>query len=566
MPFYHTLFLALEAPGGLLFFHTLQAVMFSMMVYILSSEYYRTRRLDLVYKLVASSGITSLNIVTVIILLLETFYGIRRSERYFPLIYNAVFAVIVIALARAFIYDFVTNKKWFNRLAHVGMALVLPIYISLQMYWIINFDETMRFGTSTLQAVFSSFIILVLCLSLYYLIRFRRGARIRLSIGFGSILFVHGINLYGVFVEELSGIWIVARSSLPLLVPAMFGSVVFRELIESVVTMSDHLRQVFRNQRSVVKELERVGEELVKASGELVRMSMEGWQKLSAVVENIYAQEKDRDEILHMTSATIEHVGLMTKLVSGDEGSLESFHSLAPENIQNMESVFQSMEDKLNRSGTIFEKTSALLKRLNVTSKNISESLRGIEEIAQKTNMLSLNAAIEAARAGEQGRGFAVVAEEVSKLAEHSRRNTDTVTEYLSEIVLDVRETEKFLMNGMNDLHDVMEQMSGLRSYIESIDLIRELFNAMIEANQLMGGKHRESGELIHGDMKMIRSLTEKSVLNGEKMKSYIRNHISDIEAIAGVSDNLNSMIHNLQTKTNEIVTMMDRISKIVRG
>src|SRR5271157_4065882 len=96
----------LESPGGLAFLHFTQTVLFSMMVYILGAEYFRTRRGDLIYKLLASICITFSNIATTAILVLQSFYGIELSQKVIPLVLNAVFAIIVLALARAFVYEY----------------------------------------------------------------------------------------------------------------------------------------------------------------------------------------------------------------------------------------------------------------------------------------------------------------------------------------------------------------------------------------------------------------------------------------------------------------------------
>jgi methyl-accepting chemotaxis protein len=96
--------------------------------------------------------------------------------------------------------------------------------------------------------------------------------------------------------------------------------------------------------------------------------------------------------------------------------------------------IVDSTVNGMNNLANIVKETADIINGLGTRSTQIGEIIGVINDIADQTNLLALNAAIEAARAGEQGRGFAVVADEVRKLAERTSRATGEISDMIAKI------------------------------------------------------------------------------------------------------------------------------------
>lgn len=558
----------LLSSGGLALLHFTQVALFSMMVYILLAEYLRTRQESLIYKLLASFSITLINIVTTGQYVALVFYNVKTPQQVLPLLSNSVFAIIVLSLTRAFIVEYVKDKDKFKKNINLAMIAVAVFYVILQIFWLVEYKEGMVFDKSYFQLVFSVFFILVIGFSIYVLAKNRRSYKTRLIIAFAAIMVVQWINVIAVIYGSVPKYLLVLRAGAPILVPIMFGSVVFKELIDSVVLMVDHLKRILETQRGVILELMKMGSELSDLSDELVSMSVSGWQKLSFVVENIYAQDQDRENMNSITAATKDEIEKM--VVQADDA-----HNFPQDKLLEFEEIeldgeqyafysdLQKLEEWINLGGKTDQHEGDSKEHLEEAVATIRNALSEINDISEQTNMLALNATIEAARAGEKGRGFGIVAEGVSELSSNSAKQTKIISDSFTMLLDNIDGVTATAESGRTDVAKALQSVKKLKNNFKDLTILSNLYNRMLQRNFEFTYLYRKSSEKIQMDMAMAETLMDKNSKHGGEMKEAISRHISEIEAIAGLSDTLKELISELNSKTNELIDMAQSIQKI---
>jgi methyl-accepting chemotaxis protein len=187
----------------------------------------------------------------------------------------------------------------------------------------------------------------------------------------------------------------------------------------------------------------------------------------------------------------------------------------------------------MNRIAAVVKQSADTVKALGKSSDQIGEIISVIDDIADQTNLLALNAAIEAARAGEQGRGFAVVADEVRKLAERTTKATKEIASMIKMIQNDTKGAVASMTEGTKQVDEGIKLAERAGVSLKEIVDVSETVTDMIAQIATASEQQSSASEQISKNVEAITAVTGQTA-NGTQQ-------------IARAAEDLNSLTENLQ-------------------
>lgn len=320
------------------------------------------------------------------------------------------------------------------------------------------------------------------------------------------------VTLIAAVAAIIFGLLLTRMIATPLLLgvnlaEAIAGGDMTHKVDASVLNRGDEIGQLMKSLNKMSGSLKDLIGNISQASNQIASAS----EELSSTSEQMSrGMQQQTSQTSQIASAMEEMSATVLEVAKNSQSASSSANEASTTAQKGGEVVTRTISGMMTIAATV-EQSARTIGELGKSSDQIGEIVAVIDDIADQTNLLALNAAIEAARAGEQGRGFAVVADEVRKLAERTTKATKEIAQMIKNIQKETGTAVSAMEAGTKEVNEGVKLANQAgESLVMIVDAVNKV-NDMIRQIATAAEEQSTAAEEISKSIEEIASVTKET-------------------------------------------------------
>ena len=291
-------------------------------------------------------------------------------------------------------------------------------------------------------------------------------------------------------------------------------------IADSFNEMAEQLSRIVRDVKGATLQVGDTSSEINSATNKLIQTSAQQSKQIEEVVDAVKTMAESIQDVA-------EHAGRSSEVSERSKRNAK----MGAEAVRNTNHAMEAIRERV-------QETARSIKRLGESSQEIGNIVQIIDDIADRTSILALNASIQAAMAGDAGRGFAVVAEEVQRLAERSTNSTKQIETLVKNIQGEINEAGTKMEESIQRVVEGSKLADGAHAKLEEIENVSSQLAQLVQSISETAKQQAKSSEWITKTMEdvgqttsLTSSASQQTIESMKKLAAVAQKLLQSVEA-----------------------------------